>query len=348
MIKISNKEITQNSPTFIIAEMSANHNQDFDIAVNTIKAAKEIGADAIKLQTYTADTITLDCDNKYFQIEQDTPWDGQTLYALYKEAYTPWDWQPKLKKIADDLGIICFSSSFDKSSVDFLEKMDVPAYKIASFEITDIPLIKYVAEKGKPVIISTGIAKEEDIEEAVNTCKDAGNEQVILLKCTSSYPAPFKEANLRTIPDLAERFKVISGLSDHTLGIIVPIIAVAIGAKVIEKHFILDKSIGGPDADFSLDKAEFKAMVDAVRNTEIALGNVCYELSENAKKNRMFSRSLFVIKDIKTGEIITEENIRSIRPGHGLPPKFLPDVLGKKVKKDLIKGTPLSWDIIDF
>lgn len=270
------------------------------------------------------------------------------MRALYKEAYTPWDWQPKLKKIADDLGIICFSSSFDKSSVDFLEKMDVPAHKIASFEITDIPLIKYIAGKGKPVLISTGIAKEEDIEEAVNTCKDAGNEQVILLKCTSSYPAPFEEANLRTIPDLAERFKVISGLSDHTLGIIVPIIAVALGAKVIEKHFILDKSIGGPDAGFSLDKAEFKTMVDAVRNTERALGNVNYELSKNAKKSRMFSRSLFVTKDIKTGEIITEENIRSIRPGHGLPPKFFPDVIGKKAKKDLIKGTPLSWDIIDF
>lgn len=347
MIKISNKEITPNSPTFIIAEMSANHNQDFDIAVNTIKAAKEIGADAIKLQTYTADTITLDCNNKYFQIKQDTLWDGQTLYALYKEAYTPWDWQPKLKKIADDLGIICFSSSFDKSSVDFLEKMDVPAYKIASFEITDIPLIKYVASKGKPVIISTGIASEEDIKEAVNTCKDAGNEQVILLKCTSSYPAPFEDVNLRTIPDLAERFKVISGLSDHTLGIIVPIIAVTIGAKVIEKHFILDKNICGPDATFSLDKTEFKSMVDAVRNTEKALGNINYELSENAKKNRLFSRSLFVTKDIKTGEIITEENIRSIRPGYGLPPKFLPAVLGKKAKKDLIKGTPLSWDIID-
>ena len=347
MIKISDKEITQNSPTFIVAEMSANHNQDFDIAVNTIKAAKEVGADAIKFQTYTADTITLDCDNEYFKIKQGTLWDGQTLYRLYKKAYTPWDWQPKLKKIADDLGMICFSSPFDKSAVDFLEKMDTPAYKIASYEITDIPLIKYIAAKGKPVIISTGIATEEDIKDAVNVCKGAGNEQIILLKCTSSYPASFEEANLRTIPDLAKRFKVISGLSDHTLGITAPVIAVTLGAKVIEKHIILDKSIGGPDATFSLDKSEFKSMVDAVRNTENALGKVDYELSEKAKKNRMFSRSLFLTKDIKKGAIFVEKNVRSIRPGHGLSPKFLPKVLGKKAKRDLIKGTPLSWDMIE-
>ena len=345
-IKIANREIGDNQPIFIVAELSANHNQHFDIAVDTIKAAKEVGADAIKLQTYTADTITIDCDNEHFQIKQGTLWDGKTLYELYQEAYTPWEWQPKLKKIANELGLICFSSAFDKTAVDFLEVIDVPAYKIASFEITDIPLIQYVASKGKPVIISTGIATREDIEEAVNACREVDNNRIVLLKCTSSYPAPVEEANLKTIPDLAERFNVISGLSDHTLGITVPVTSVALGAKVIEKHFILHKSIGGPDAAFSLDKAEFKVMVDAVREAEKALGAVNYELSEKVKKSREFARSLFVVKDMKEGEVFTEENLRSIRPGYGLAPKYLDEILGKKAKKDIVRGSPVSWDLV--
>lgn len=345
-LKISNHEIGDGHPVFIVAELSANHNQEYDIAVATVKAAKEAGADAIKLQTYTADTITIDCDNEYFQLKQGTLWDGKTLYELYREAYTPWEWQPKLKQIADELGLVLFSSPFDKSAVDFLEHMDVPAYKIASFEITDISLLKYVASKGKPVIIATGIATLEDIKGAVTACRDEGNDQIVLLKCTSSYPTLIEEANLKTIPDLAACFNVISGLSDHTLGITAPVTAVALGAKVIEKHFILEKSIGGPDAAFSMDKTEFKAMVNAVREAEQALGAVNYELSDNDKKNRRLSRSLFVVKDIKTGEAFTEENIKSIRPGHGLPPKYFDDVVERKAAEDIIRGTPLKWDLI--
>lgn len=345
-IKIGNRKIGQGQPIFIVAELSSNHNQNFNVAVNMVKAAKEVGVDAIKLQTYTADTITIDCDNEYFQIKQGTIWDGKTLHGLYQEAYTPWEWQPKLKQLADDLGLICFSSPFDKTAVDFLEDMKVPAYKIASFEITDTPLIQYVASKGKPIIISTGIARKEDIEEAVNSCRKVGNNQIVLLKCTSTYPAPIEEANLKTIPDLAERFNVISGLSDHTLGITVPVTSVALGAKVIEKHFILDKNIGGPDAAFSLDMAEFKVMVNAVRETEQALGTVNYELSEKVKKNREFSRSLFVVKDMKAGEMFTEEKVKSIRPGYGLAPKCFEEVIGKKAAKNIVRGTPLSWDFI--
>lgn len=332
-------------PTFIIAELSANHNQNFDIAVKTVKAAKDAGADAIKLQTYTADTITINCNEEHFQIKEGL-WKGKNLYQLYQEAYTPWEWQPKLKKIADNLGLVCFSSAFDKTAVDFLEKMDVPAYKVASPEITDIPLIQYIASKGKPVIISTGIATMEDIQEAVNACREVGNDEIILLKCTSVYPAPIEEANLRTIPDLAERFDVIAGLSDHTLGITVSVTSVALGAKVIEKHFILDKSIGGPDAAFSLDKAQFKEMVDAVRSAEKALGKVNYEISEKVKKSRIFSRSLFVVRDMKKGDVFSGENVRSIRPGCGLAPKHLKEIIGKQVTKSVKKGTPLSWELI--
>jgi len=345
-LEIKGEKIGKNFPVFVIAEMSANHLQKFDNAVKLIKAVKEAGADAIKLQTYTPDTITIDCDNEYFQIKQGTLWDGQSLYELYKKAYTPWEWQPKLKEIAESEGLICFSSVFDKTAVDFLEKINIPAYKIASFEITDIPLIEYVASKGKPVIISTGIATLSDIEEAVNACKRMGNNQIALLKCTSAYPAPLKEVNLNTIPNLADTFKTVVGLSDHTLGISVPIASVALGACIIEKHLTLDRKLGGPDAAFSLEPAEFKAMVKSVREVEKALSEVSYDLTEKMKKSREFSRSLFVVKDIKAGEIFTEGNIRSIRPGYGLKPKYLKEILGKRATQDIKKGTPVSWDII--
>ncbi len=345
-IEIGERTLGPGHSTFIIAELSANHNQNFDIAVETVNAAKEAGADAIKLQTYTPDTITIDCDNEYFQIRQGTPWDGRTLYELYLEAYTPWEWQPELKKIADDLGIICFSSPFDKTAVDFLEDMDVLVYKVASFEITDIPLVQYIASKGKPVILSTGIANMKDIEDAVDACREVGNDQIVLLKCTSSYPAPVDEANLKTIPDLAKRFNVISGLSDHSLGITVPITAIALGAKVIEKHIILNKDLHSLDAGFSLDPSEFKSMVDAVREAEKALGHVEYQLSEKAKRSRVFSRSLFVVKDMKAKEKFTAGNVRSIRPGYGLAPKLLKDILGKEANRNIEKGTPLSFDLI--
>lgn len=346
VFKIGNKEIGEDSPAFIIAELSANHMNDFDIAVKTIEAIAESGADAVKFQTFTPDTITLNCDNEYFHIKQGTVWDGQLLYDLYEDAYMPWDWQPKLKKIAEDLGLIVFSSPFDKTSVDFLEDMDVPAYKIASFEITDIPLIKYVASKNKPIIISTGIAEKEDIELAIETCLKEGNDKIAILKCTSSYPAPYEEINLKTINDMEKKFNTTVGLSDHTLGDEIAIAAVTLGAKIIEKHFILDKKLGGPDCEFSMEPQEFKKMVTAIRNTEKALGTVSYNLSDKTRKNREFSRSLFVVKNIKKGELITEENVRSVRPGFGLHPKYLEEVLGKKAKKDLEKGIPFKRDFV--
>ena len=331
------------SSTFIIAELSANHGQKIEIALASIKAAKESGADAIKIQTYTPDTITIDCDNEFFQINQDTIWDGKSLYQLYKEAYTPWEWHKELKEYAESLGLVFFSTPFDKTAVDFLEELNVPIYKIASFEITDIPLIEYTASKGKPIIISTGIASLSDIELAVNTCRKVGNNQITLLKCTSSYPAPIDEANLLTIPNLKSTFNVDVGLSDHTIGSTVAIVAVALGAKVIEKHFILDKNNGGPDSEFSMEPAEFKNMVLAIRDTEKALGKVTYELTEKVKKNRNFARSLFVVQDIKKGDTFTERNIKSIRPVHGLPPLNLPEILGKLASEDIQRGTPLKW-----
>lgn len=345
--KIGNVNIGGNNKTFIIAELSANHNQNFDIAVETIKAMKKAGADAVKIQTYTADTITINSDKEYFKIKQGTLWDGKYLYDLYKEAYTPWEWQPDLMKIAEKEGMIFFSSPFDKSAVDFLEDMNVPAYKVASFEITDIPLIEYIASKNKPVIISTGIAELEDIKLAIDACKKTGNEKIALLKCTSSYPAPLEEANLKTIPDMIERFDCVVGLSDHTLGMTVPVSAVSLGAKIVEKHFILDKKIGGPDSAFSIEPKDFELIVNAIRDVELSFGKVNYELSYKMKKSREFSRSLFVVKDIKKGEMLTEENIRSIRPGYGLHPKFLYDVIGKKANTDISFGTPLSWDLIE-
>ncbi|MHB2153627.1 pseudaminic acid synthase [Calditrichota bacterium GD2] len=344
-MKISNFDL--NKRAFIVAELSANHNHDIDIALKTIKASKEAGADAIKLQTYTPDTITIDSNLEYFQMKHGTIWDGTTLYKLYQQAHTPWEWQPKLKKYAEELGLICFSSPFDKTAVDFLEEMDVPAYKVASFEITDIPLIEYIASKGKPVIISTGIATLADIEEAVNACRRMGNNDIALLKCTSSYPAPIEEANLLTIPHLRDTFDVIPGLSDHTMGHAVAVAAAALGAKIIEKHFILDRKLGGPDAAFSMEPAEFKQMVNAIRDVEKALGKVTYELNPKVEKSRVFARSLFIVKDVKAGEEITEENVRSIRPGYGLHPKYYKEILSKKFRKDFEKGTPLRWDMFE-
>lgn len=346
-LKIGAFDLSTTSKTFIVAELSANHNQKLEIALDTVKAAKESGADAIKLQTYTADTLTIDSQLSFFQIKQGTLWDGKTLYQLYREAFTPWEWQPELKKAANQLGLECFSSPFDQSAVDFLETMDVPAYKVASFEITDIPLIEYIAAKGRPVIISTGIATLAEIAEAVQACRRMKNRQIAILKCTSAYPAPLDEINLKTIPHLQETFDCVVGLSDHTLGISVPIAAVALGAKIIEKHFILDRKLGGPDAEFSIEPAEFKKMVQSIREAETALGNINYELSALIKKNRIFSRSLFATANIKKGELFTRQNIRSIRPGHGLPPKYLPDILGKHARQDIEMGTPLSFDLIE-
>lgn len=346
-LKINKKSINNSSPVFIVAELSANHLHNFDNAVKLIKEAAKAGVDAIKLQTYTADTMTIDCDKDYFKIKQGTLWDNRTFYDLYKEAYTPWEWQPKLKKIAEDEGLICFSSPFDKTAVDFLEDMNVPAYKVASFEITDIPLIEYIASKGKPVILATGIATLTDIEDAVNACRRVGNNQIAVLKCTSAYPSPFEDINLKTIPNLAETFGVISGLSDHTLGITVPIAAVALGAKIIEKHFTLSRADGGPDAAFSLEPEELTAMVQAIRETEKALGMVSYNLTDKMKNSREFSRSLFVVKDIEKGDAFTEENIRSIRPGFGMHTKYYNDIVGKCAKYDIKMGTPMDWAFLE-
>jgi pseudaminic acid synthase len=346
-MKIGNKAIGGHNPCFIIAELSANHNGNLEVAIETIRAAKRTGADAIKLQTYTPDTLTIDCDNEHFKIEGGTLWDGKTLYELYSQAYTPWEWHKKLFEVAEEEGLICFSSPFDFTAVDFLEKLSVPAYKIASFEIQDIPLIEYAASKGKPIIISTGIAEEADIKLAVEACRKVGNNDIILLKCTSSYPAPLDLANLNTIPDLKQRFGVEVGFSDHTYGSLAPIVATSLGAKVIEKHFILDKSIGGPDADFSLDVDEFTELVDKVRDTEKLLGKVSYEISEIVKNNRKFARSLFVVSDVKEGDQITEENVRSIRPGYGLHPKYYNIILGKQFTLDVKRGEPLTLEMIE-
>ena len=333
---------------FIVAELSANHNGSKDVALKTIRAAKRAGADAVKFQTYTADTITLDCQNEDFKIKQGTLWDGRYLYDLYQEAYTPWEWHRELYDVAKAEGLICFSSPFDKSAVDFLESLGNPIYKIASFEITDVDLIAYAARKGKPMVISTGIATEEDIRLAVDTCRSAGNNDITLLKCTSSYPAPIEEANLCMIADLANRFKVKVGLSDHTLGSIAGITAVSLGACMIEKHFILDRSIGGPDAFFSMNELEFSQMVKDIRTVESAIGQVNYEPTDKMKAGRAFSRSLYVAENMKKGEVITEINVRSVRPGYGLHPKYLPEILGKKVNRDIEKGTRFTLDYIDF
>jgi pseudaminic acid synthase len=331
---------------FIIAELSANHGGKLEIALETVRAAKRAGADAIKLQTYTADTITLDSKKEYFKINQGTHWDGQYLYDLYKDAFLPWEWHKPIFALAKKEGLVCFSSPFDFTAVDFLVKLNCPIYKIASFEITDIPLIEYVASKGKPIIISTGIAEIQDIELAISACKSQGNNDITILKCTSAYPSDPADANLKTIADIQKRFNVKVGLSDHTMGIEAPMIAVAMGAQVIEKHFILDKSIGGADAHFSLDEKEFKQMIDAVRLTEKMMGKIDYEMTEKKQKSRQFSRSLFITKNVNIGETISKDNVRSIRPGFGLHPKELPSIIGKKFSQNQEKGTPLSWDMI--
>ncbi|MDD2293299.1 MAG: pseudaminic acid synthase [Bacteroidales bacterium] len=325
--------------SLIVAELSANHNGKKSIAIDTVKAAKRAGAGAIKLQTYTADTLTLNCHNDDFKIKQGTLWDGRYFYDLYKEAYTPWEWHEELFHVAREEGLICFSTPFDKTAVDFLEELNNPIYKIASFEITDVNLIEYAAKKMKPMVISTGIATLEDIQLAVDTCRKVGNNDITLLKCTSSYPAPIDEANLMMIPDLAKHFGVKSGLSDHTIGSVSAIVAVTLGAVMIEKHFIIDRSIGGPDAAFSMNEGEFSRMVQDIRCAEKAIGRVDYEPTEKMLSGRVFSRSLYVAEDMKKGEIITEQNVRSVRPGYGLHPKYLKEILGKKVNRDLIKGT---------
>lgn len=327
---------------FIIAELSANHGGRIEIAIETIRAAKRAGADAIKLQTYTADTITLDSDKGDFIIKG-TIWENKKLYDLYKEAYLPWEWHQRLFEVAEEEGLICFSSPFDKAAVDLLERLNCPIYKIASFEITDIPLIEYTASKGKPMIISTGIADYEDIQLAVEACRKVGNTDITLLKCTSSYPAPIEEANLSMMRRYAEDFQVKVGLSDHTLGVVVPVVSVALGAKVIEKHFILDRSIGGPDASFSLDEIEFGEMVTAIRQAESSIGEESYVLTNKQRSSRSFSRSLYVVENIKAGELVTEHNVRSIRPGYGLHPKHFDEILGRKVAIDLEKG--IAFDL---
>ena len=346
LFRIGNRKIGPHEPCYIVAELSANHNQNFDQAVRILHAAKDAGADAVKLQTYTADTITLRSDKDCFRIAGGTLWDGRTLHDLYQEAFTPWEWQPKLKEIADELGMQLFSSAFDESAVDFLERMNVPAHKVASFELVDIGLIEEMARTGKPLIMSTGMASEEEISEAVEAARGAGATEIALLKCTSAYPAPVEEANLRTIPELARRFNCPAGLSDHTMGIALPVAAVALGACIIEKHLCLRRADGGPDGAFSLEPEEFKAMVEAVREAEKALGTVQFASGPREANSRKFRRSLFVVEDVKDGELFTKQNVRSIRPSDGLHPRHLHEVLGKPAACDVERGTPLNWTLV--
>ncbi len=346
-IKIGNRSIGPGHPVYVVAELSANHNQDFEQAVRIVQAAKQAGVDAIKLQTYTPDTITIASDRAEFRIKGGTLWDGRNLHDLYGEAYTPWEWQPKLQKVAGDLGLDFFSAAFDASAVDFLEKMSVPVHKIASCELVDIPLIRKMAETRKPLIMSTGMASVEEIEEAVQTARQAGATQIALLKCTSAYPAPPEEMNLRTIPELSRRFGVPAGLSDHTMGISIPVAAVAVGACIIEKHITLSRSAPGPDSAFSLEPQEFKAMVEAVRDVEKALGTVHFGISEKEAGTRIFRRSLFVVQNMKQGAQFTAENVRSIRPGQGLHTRHMTEVMGRRAARDIERGTPLSWELID-
>lgn len=344
---INQRPIGVDAPTYLIAELSANHHQDLEEALRLVRAAKDAGADAVKLQTYTPDTLTLDCQNEHFQIGQGTIWEGRTLYDLYQEAYTPWEWHRPLQAEAQRLGLDFFSTPFDPTAVQLLEALEVPAYKIASFEVVDLPLIERVARTGKPIIMSTGMASVEEIAEAVETVRATGNPQVALLHCTSAYPAPPEEMNLRTIPDLAARFGLPVGLSDHTLGHTVPIVAVALGACIVEKHLTLSRATPGPDSAFSLEPAEFKAMVEGIRVAERALGQVSYEVTAREAASRSFRRSLFVVQDIEAGEAFSEENLRSIRPGAGLPPKYLPTLLGQRASQAIPRGTPLRWELVE-
>jgi pseudaminic acid synthase len=344
---IGHRQIGAGQPVYIVAELSANHNHDFERAVRLIQACKESGADAVKVQTYTPDTITIRSDQEYFRIRGGTLWDGRTLHDLYGEACMPWDWQPKLKQVADDLGLDFFSSAFDETAVDFLENVGVPAYKLASCELVDIPLLQKISRTGKPLIISTGMATIEEIKEAVDTARQAGAVQIALLRCTSAYPALPSEMNLRTIPELARRFEVPVGLSDHTMDMAVPIAAVALGACIIEKHFTLSRSHAGPDSAFSLEPAEFKAMVESVRVAEKALGQVHFGLTDSERSSRVFRRSLFVVQAVRQGETFSEENVRSIRPGHGLHTRHLRQIVGRRASRDIDRGTPLSWELVD-
>ncbi len=332
---------------YVIAEMSANHNQDIEVAKETIRVAKECGANAVKLQTYTADTLTIDSKKEYFRLSQGTIWDGVTLYELYQQAYTPWEWHKELFEYAQQVGIDIFSTPFDFTAVDFLETLNVPCYKVASFEITDIPLIRYIASKGKPIILSVGIATLEEIEDAVMACKEMKNNQVILLQCVSQYPARETDACLSNMFALKEKFGVEIGLSDHTMGDKVATYAAAMGAHVIEKHFIIDRSIGGPDSSFSMNKEEFTDMVCKIRELQKIIGEPNFSMTEEKQKNRVFARSLFVVENISAGEVFTEKNIRSIRPGYGMPPKHYEAILGKICSMDVEKGEPLTWEMIE-
>jgi pseudaminic acid synthase len=332
---------------YIVAEISANHHQEFDQALRLLHAAKAAGADAVKLQTYTPDTITIRSDQEYFQIGGGTLWDGRTLYDLYAEAHMSWEWQPRLKRVADDLGLDLFSSPFDSTAVDFLESMSVPAYKLASCELVDVGLIEKMARTGKPLLISTGMATVEEIEEALKAAGAAGCTQVALLKCTAAYPALPGEMNLRSIPEMKKIFQVPVGLSDHTTGIAVPIVAVALGACIIEKHITLSRSLPGPDSAFSLEPQEFTSMVEAVRVAEAALGEVHFGVSSHEESTRRFRRSLFIVEDVKQGQMITPDSVRSIRPGHGLHTRHLPEVIGKRATRNIARGTPVTWDLIE-
>jgi N-acetylneuraminate synthase len=345
-LNIAGRLVGPGHPVYVIAELSANHGQDFDHAVRIIHAMKAAGADAVKVQTYTADTLTIACDNEFFRIGGGTLWDGRTLHDLYKEAALPWEWQPKLQAVANELGLDFFSAPFDATAVEFLEKLNAPVHKVASFEIVDLPLLARIAATGKPIIASTGMATLAEIEEAVAVMRAAGARQLALLKCTSAYPALPEEMHLRTIPDLSARFGLPVGLSDHTLGHTVPVAAVALGACIIEKHFTLSRQAPGPDAAFSLEPEEFATMVAAIRETERALGRVNYEVSANEGKSRQFRRSLFVVEEMRAGETFTEKNVRSIRPGHGLHTRHLGEILGKRAARDVKRGTPLAWNLI--
>lgn len=346
-LMIDGKKLSDKSDTYIIAEMSANHLHNLDRAKRIIDAAKECGADAIKLQTYRPDTITIDCRGPEFMATPGSPWENMNLFELYKEAYTPWEWHGELMDYAKKVGITCFSSPFDLTAIDLLEELNVPAYKIASFELNDIPLIKKAAMTGKPIIMSTGIADMSDIELALRTCKEAGNDKVILLKCVSEYPTPYEEINLRTLTNMSETFDCVVGVSDHSFGSAVAVAGVALGARVIEKHLTLSRKDGGPDGTFSMEPQEFKNMVTDIRNVEKALGKVTYELTEKQKKSKGRSRSLYVVSDIKKGEIFTPDNMRSIRPGYGLHTKYYKDIIGKRASCDIKKGTAMKWNYVE-
>ncbi len=345
-MQIAGRRIGGGAPTYVIAELSANHQHQFQAAVNLVHAAADAGVDAVKLQTYTPDTITLDTDRPEFRVESGTVWDGRTLHDLYAEAYTPWEWHEPLQQVATERGLHFFSSPFDASAVEMLETLDVPAYKIASFELVDVGLIRCVAQTGKPIIMSTGMATLEEITEAVEAARGAGAREIALLKCTSAYPAPPEEANLRTIPDLVGRFDLPVGLSDHTLGTAVASAAVAVGASIVEKHLTLSRADGGPDGGFSLEPVELRAMVDQIRLTERALGTVSYTPSATEEASRILRRSLFVAEAIAAGEQFTERNVRSVRPGHGLHTRHLPDLIGQRAARDIERGTPMDWDLV--